>query len=60
MNSVTDVVKMYGVRKIGKNVPHKYPTYFIDEAESWMESEEDEIVLIEITPIVTKENYHGK
>lgn len=55
MKSVTDTVKMYGVRKIGKNVPYKYPTYFIDEAESWIESDEDELVIIEINPIIIED-----
>ena len=50
-HSVTETVQMFGVRKIGKNVPYKYPTFFIDEAESWLNPEEDELVLIQITPL---------
>lgn len=47
--SVTDTVTMYAVRKKGKNVPYTMPTYFMDEAQSWL-VEGSELVLIEIKP----------
>jgi hypothetical protein len=50
MIPVKDTVKMYALRKIGKNVPHSKLTYFIDEIEGLKESD-DEVVCVDIRPV---------
>lgn len=51
-SSFKDIVTMYAVRKIGKNVPYTGFTYFIDEVESWM-ANGSEIVIVEIKPYIS-------
>lgn len=51
--TVTDVVIMYGVREKGKNVPRggECLTYFVDEAERWIEGTKGyEVVEVRIIP----------
>ncbi len=49
MNSVTDTVQMFAVRKVGKNVPFTRFTYFVEEVEEWM-SPGCEMVIVHIKP----------
>ncbi len=51
-NPVTDTIKMYAVRIIGHNVHYTRLTYFVDEAETWLNSstKNNEIVEVHIKP----------
>lgn len=51
--SVTDTVRMFAVREIGKNVHHTNLTYFVEQAYGWL-SGECEIVTVEIKPFKEK------
>lgn len=61
MTSVTDTVKMFAIRDVGKNVYHTSPTYWIEKAEGLLRiykgmGEDCEIVTIEIKPYKEKKN----
>jgi hypothetical protein len=47
--SVTDPVRMWAVRMIGRNVPHTEPTYYEEEARGWLVPG-SELVRVTITP----------
>lgn len=49
VGSVTDTVKMFAVRKIGKNVHYSNLTFWIEQADDWVK-EGEEIVTVEIKP----------
>lgn len=46
---VTDPVRMFAVRMIGRNVPHTDSTFFREEAEGWLVPG-SEIVRVTIEP----------
>lgn len=49
--SVRETVRMYGTRKIGKNVPYSGFTFFPEEAEGWI-GPNCEMVNVRITPYI--------
>ena len=56
--SVSDPVQMLAIREIGKNIPDLRVTYYIEEAEQWLEaaggSKTHEIVRVVITPYINE------
>lgn len=50
--SVKDIVIMYGIRRIGQNLPEPGATVFIYEAMSWLFGTEGyELIVFEIRPL---------